>query len=234
MEFYAQPDAELWWHRSVTVDREAAIADAPGWNGRVDEACSTTIRDARSRDTIRVLVECTVRTPPSPVGIVQLAAASVRIAPSLEADLYVALEFLRKGQFQVSRRHCRRVLETSPSSLLRSMAWENLAYAYVSEENRPEGAAAYRRAFEVSPSRVSPAVFWLTNCIIGGDVTGASCAARAVEEAVPIGHPVIGWAENSLLLFRRKARREALETARSALVEARNENVARIVNAFRS
>jgi len=98
-----------------------------------------------------------VTSPDASAGSVsELALASIRLQPTPQARIYVALDRMLHGEPWTGIRVLEGVLARGVSDVLASQVWENLGFARYEQRRLPEALLAFDRAVALDPLRPTP------------------------------------------------------------------------------
>jgi hypothetical protein len=179
------------WPTRMTVDRDLPVASTNDWERRARVARATLVDEPRSRDAMALLDECARSERPKRINVTGLALASHRVAPSAEAQIYVAADQINDGRWDSARHLLHGILEKVRSERMRAYCWENVGLSLFLERRYPEAADAYRRATLADDALVAPPLNWFACALVVRDRGQAAEAARFAEMSVPSTHQAV-------------------------------------------
>ena len=231
MELHADPRTNARHHTSLTADRDYEIPTERDWSRRATEALSSDLEGPSFRDALDALSACVGTRPGGGASVAQLASSSIRVAPSYEAQMYIAEDLLDRGRIEESRGLYEEVLASTGSELLQVFCWENIGVGCLQSNRRNEAVIAYRTACELGSRQVSPPLPWFAAALAAGDEKEATEAARFIDQIVPSGHPLVSMTVHALSEI--VCARDKKRVARMDF-EGIGEEAARILHVFQS
>lgn len=152
----------------------------------------------------------------------ELALASLRLAPSDEARIYLAVALFGQEQPRAAERLLHSVLAGLPTTTNASIAWEDIGLVRDASGNDAGAARAYRRAVQIAP-RPLPALLWLRSSARTGQRAEFLECSRWLEDRVRPEDP----AYQAFLRYERgvstDATNPAMHTARALFEELKHD-----------
>ncbi|MCE9595202.1 MAG: hypothetical protein K8S98_13530 [Planctomycetes bacterium] len=203
---YEDPQTARWFTRTVTMTKELQWLSTPRWRTRAVHVLADTSSDSAISEARGILEECVSGDSSRTPGVLELAAASMRLEPCDQARIFAGNALLASGQFQSAVRVYRSVLSGQPSDLLRSMAFDNSAVAS-SGLGLPTQAieACINACLLKNADRPTAYLNWLWITLLHGDADEILKANAALEHAVPVHHESVTSYVENMKTFRGQA-----------------------------
>lgn len=113
-----------------------------------------------------------------------LARASFRVMDTDFCSMLLAMEYMRRNEWESCQRSIARAFELASFSLYRSIAWEHLGGVMTQRGRLDDAIDAYARAAELETDRPFPLFFASLLCSATGKLDRAHDFARRGEELV--------------------------------------------------
>lgn len=193
MDVYEDPGTKRFLHRGVTVDEDLHISSRQEWNAQARERLRTCPANADSSHGLELLSKCVQSSRAARPSATKLALASLRLVPSAEARICLALDLWRRKKLDSAAQVLCLVIAHSPSDLLTSIAWENLGGVYFSMAHYARAREAYANAAAAHAHRAEPIMCWFLLALGLGRKKEALKAAAALDELIESEHRSVRW-----------------------------------------
>lgn len=193
MEFFAMPDGDVRWHKSLSAKEELVVPDRESWTERATVVTEFDLGQSDGDRAARETLDACVSGTEGEVGITQLARASLRAVDSDFARVYVALDLLRMQRVSEAAAVYRQVIETASNSRILSYCWEGLGVIDSLNSDMEAAVLCYRKSFDADDSRVVPLLNRLVAAAALGERGELASAASDVDAGTRSGDSVVSW-----------------------------------------
>lgn len=169
-------------------------------------------------EAYRLLQQCVARGPGTNASVADVAAASLRLEPSDEARIYVALDQISDGALRSAEAGLHQVIQGTTRRQLASIAWEDVGLARWCENDAERALEMYQRSAAVDPTRWMPILESFVTAVMLGLTDTAMRWSRVLDELVVPDHEAIDRACRTLAgrrtIYEQQARLHAREVVR--------------------
>ena len=177
--------------KHVSLTEVTEPTDPIQWESNARRRLVSTLPEVRKTPAFSLLEQCVMTVPDERPSAVELATAALRLVPRAATKICLGLALDQEDQTQRGLDVLKDVVESEPSAMMESFAWQNIGGLAGNLGRRTEELEARRSAALGLQGRGDTAMAWFLTALELGDQSEALRASDVVRETVPVGHESI-------------------------------------------